>query len=65
MSSKVLECIQLCAGKYILGCSMTTCDEPVHADLDFKTWKVEEIFANWNGIVKLSNWITEDCQTYC
>ena len=31
--AKALESIQLCACKYILGCSITTCDEPVLADL--------------------------------
>ena len=30
---KVLESIQLRAGKYILACFVTTCDEPVRADL--------------------------------
>ena len=34
---KALESIQLCACKYILGCSVTTCDEPVRANLGLKT----------------------------
>ena len=36
---KALGSIQLCTGKYILGCSITTCDEPVHADLGLETLK--------------------------
>ena len=37
--TKALESIQLRACKYILGCSITTCDEPVHADLGLETLK--------------------------
>ena len=37
--AKASESIQLCARKYILGCSVTTCDEPVHADLGLETLK--------------------------
>ena len=36
---KALESIQLRACKYILGCSVTTCDEPVRADLGLNTLK--------------------------
>ena len=35
--AKALESIQLCACKYILRCSVTTCDKPVCADLVLKT----------------------------
>ena len=35
--AKALESIQLRACKCILGCSVTTCDESVHADLGLKT----------------------------
>ena len=35
--AKALEAIQLHACKYILGCSVTTCDESVRADLGLKT----------------------------
>ena len=31
--AKSLESVQLRACKYVLGCSVTTCDEPVHVDL--------------------------------
>ena len=37
--AKALESIQLQACKYILGCSVTTCDEPVRADLGLETLK--------------------------
>ena len=37
--AKTLESIQLRACKYILGCSITTCDEPVRADLGIETLK--------------------------
>ena len=36
---KALESIQLCACKYILGCSVTTCNEPVCADLGLESLK--------------------------
>ena len=35
--AKALESIQLHACKHVLGCSVTTCDEPVHADLRLET----------------------------
>ena len=37
--AKALESIQLRACKYILGCYVTTCDEPVLADLGLETLK--------------------------
>ena len=37
--TKALESMQLCACKYILGCSITTCDESVRADLGLETLK--------------------------
>ena len=43
---KALKSRQLRAGKCILDCFVTTCDEPVHADLCLETLKVEEIFVN-------------------
>ena len=47
--AKALESIQLRACKYILGCSITTCNEPVLADLGLEVLKytnVGEIFVN-------------------
>ena len=38
--------IQLGAFRDILGCSVGTCDEPVHADVDLKTLKIEANFIN-------------------
>ena len=35
--AKALESIQLHASKQIFRCFVTTCDEPVHADLGLKT----------------------------
>ena len=34
--AKALESMQFCAGKYILVCSTTTCNEPVGTDLGLK-----------------------------
>ena len=42
--AKALESIQLCACKYILGCSGRTCDEPVHADLGLTTLRYRRDF---------------------
>ena len=42
--AKALESIQLRACKYILGCSVTTCDEPVRADLGLKTLRYRRDF---------------------
>ena len=42
--AKALESIQLRASKYILGCSVTTCDEPVCADLGLKTLRYRRDF---------------------
>ena len=37
--AKALESVRLRACKYTLGCSVTTCDEPVCTDLGLKTWR--------------------------
>ena len=37
--AKALEFIHLHVCEYILGCSMTNCDKPVHADLGLETLK--------------------------
>ena len=42
--AKALESIQLRACKFILGCSVTTCVEPVHADLGLETPKYRRDF---------------------
>ena len=42
--SKTLESIQLCACKSILGCSVTTSDESVCADLGLKTLRYRRDF---------------------
>ena len=42
--AKALESIQLRACKYILGCSVTTCDEPVREDLGLETLKCRRDF---------------------
>ena len=42
--AKALESIQLRACKYILGCSVTTCDEPVRADLGLESLKCRRDF---------------------
>ena len=41
---KTLESIQLRGCKYILRCSVTTCDEPVHANLGLKTLRYRRDF---------------------
>ena len=50
--AKALESIQLRACKNILGCFVTTFDEPEHPDLGLETLKIGEIFINYSGIVK-------------
>ena len=54
---KVLESIQLYAGKYILGCCVTTCDEPVHVDLGLETLKIRRYFhkLKWYRKIKHMN----------
>ena len=54
---KALESIQLRAGKYILGCSVTTCDEPVRADLGLETLKSRRDFRKlkWYRKIKQMN----------
>ena len=42
--TKALQSIQLRACKYILGCSVTSSDEPVCADFDLKTLRYTEVF---------------------
>ena len=37
--TKSLESTQLCASKYILGCCVTNCDEPVQGDLTLESSK--------------------------
>ena len=51
---KALECIQLHACKYILGYSVTTCDEPVCANLGLKTLRYRRDFRKlkWHYKVK-------------
>ena len=55
--TKALESIQYCACKYIVGCSITTCDEPVHADLSLETLKSRKDFLKlqWDRKVKHMN----------
>ena len=55
--AKALESIQLRACKYILGCSVTTCDEPVRADLGLETLKYRRDFRKlkWYRKVKRMN----------
>ena len=42
--AKALESIQLCACKYILGCSVTTCDEPVRLNQGLESLKYRRDF---------------------
>ena len=44
--AKLLESIQLCACKYILECSVITCDEPVLADLGLDTQNIVGTFVD-------------------
>ena len=55
--AKASESIQLCVCKYILGCSATTYDEPVHADLGLETLKYRRDFRKlmWYCKVKHMN----------
>ena len=55
--AKALESIQLRACKYVLGCSVTTCDEPVRADLGLETLKYRRDFRKlkWYRKVKRMN----------
>ena len=53
--SKALESIQLRACKYILGCSLTTCDEPVRADLGLQTLKSRRDFRKLKWYYRVSN----------
>ena len=55
--TKALESIQLRACKYILGCSITTCDEPVLADLGLETLKYRRDFRKlkWHYKIKHMN----------
>ena len=55
--AKALESIQLRACKYILGCSITTCDEPVLTDLGLETLKYRRDFRKlkWHYKIKRMN----------
>ena len=46
--AKATECTELhaCTCTYILGCSVTTCEEPVHADVGLETLKYRRDFCN-------------------
>ena len=52
---KALESIQLRACKYILGCSITTCDEPVRADLGLETLKCRRDFRKLKWFRKIKH----------
>ena len=51
---KALESIQLHAGKYILGCSITNCDESVFADLGLETFKSRRDFCKLKWYHKIN-----------
>ena len=51
--ARALESIQLRACKYILGCSVTTCDEPVLADLGLETLKYRRVFRKLKWYYKI------------
>ena len=55
--AKVLESIQLRSCKYILGCSIATCEEPVLADLSLETLKYRRDFRKlkWHYKIKHMN----------
>ena len=55
--AKALESIQLRSCKYILGCSTTTCDEPVLADLGLEMLKYgrDSSKPKWNYKTKHMN----------
>ena len=46
--AQAIESVQLRACKYIWGCSRTTCDEPVGADLGLETLICRRDFRNLN-----------------
>ena len=43
------------ACKYILGCSVTTCDEPVHPDLGLETLKYRRAFRKLKWYCKVKH----------
>ena len=47
--AKALEFIQLRACKYILGCSVTPCDDLVGADLGLRTLRKRRVFRELKG----------------
>ena len=51
--AKAIEFIQLCPCKYILGCSVTICNEPVHADLGLDNLKCRRDFRTLNWYQKI------------
>ena len=51
--AKALESIQLRACNYILGCSLTTCDEPVRADISLKILRNRRDFRKQNWYCKV------------
>ena len=55
--AKALEFIQLPACKYILGCSVTTCDKPVREDLGSEKLKCKRDFRilKWHRKVMCMN----------
>ena len=55
--SKALKLIQLCACKYILRCSVATCDDPVHAGLGLVNLKPKAVFCElkWYDKVMFMN----------
>ena len=53
IQAKALEFIQTCACKYILGCSVTTCDEPVHVDLGLESLKYRRDFRKLKWYCKI------------
>ena len=55
--AKAFESIQLRTRKHILGCPVTTCDEPVHADLGLQTLKSRRHFSKleWYRMVMCTN----------
>ena len=57
--AKALESIQLRACKYILGCSVTTCDEPVLADLGLETLKYRRDFRKLKWYYKVKRMTDE------
>ena len=49
----ILQSMQSCGCKFILGCSVTTCDEPLGANFDLKILRNKRDFSKINGILRL------------